>query len=353
MAIVWRPELNALTSPPSYRARVIPKDTLGYAALAERIVLKNPVCSEEQAEAVLRSRDEEINELLSEGYQVTLENAFTYHVTISGRLDGPDDPLSRDSTVNVQVCAARPFVEGLRQTVRLERQPSEQKVPVIAAVEDTVFGLNDVLNPNGVLRLSGTDLDFDPKADSGECVLEGTRDGRSVQTRFAMISNNLILVVPEIPVQPEPWNNEYRVSVAVRDSGHGSLRTGIYPRLLRTPLSIILGRDNGILSGAGVKPLVRATGGRLSGEIARVRIQAILSALDGHLRLNLLDMNEYGTVGDAIKVTGNGTYTLPGYSGSALAGLEVTVDDYAALVGKVREEYTGRMVDILDVSSRA
>ena len=52
-----------------------------------------------------------------------------------------------------------------------------------------------------------------------------------------------------------------------------------------------------------------------------------------------------------VRVTGNGAYTLAGYAGSDLTSLEVTVDNYAALVSKVREEYTGWLVDILDVSN--
>jgi hypothetical protein len=352
-SIQWHVEQNTLTNPPSYWARVIPKDSVGYAELAARIVQKNPVCSVEQAESVLRTRDAEIIEILLEGSQVSLENAFTYHVTITGRMDSPDDPLPPDSVVNVQVYAARPCVEVVRRLGKLERMPPKQKVPLITGAEDTVFGLKDVLNPDGVLRLTGNDLLFDPKAGSGECVIEGTRTGRAVQTRFAMLSNSRILVVPEIPAQTEPWNNEYQVSVSTRYTSHGSLRTGIYQRLLRTPLAVTLGNNNGILSGVEASPLVRVTGGQLNNGAtnARVRIQAALNAQDGKLRLNLLDTNEGGSAGNAVTVSGNGAYTLPGYVGSDLSSLEVTVAKYTALFTKIKEEYTGRMVDILDVST--
>jgi hypothetical protein len=349
----WRPEQNTLTTPISYWARVIPKDSLGYEKLAERIVQKNPVCSVEQAESVLRTRDEAIQELISEGYQVSLENAFTYHPTITARLAAPDDPLPPDATINVQIYAARSFVEVVRQTAKLERLPPEQKAPLIAGAEDTVLGLNDVLNPGGVLRLTGTELLFDPKTGSGECVLEGSRTGRTVQSRFALLSNALILLVPEIPAQTAPWNNEYRVSVSARYTAHGSLRTGTYQRLLRTPLAISLTAGGGILSGSETSPLVRVTGGQLTGASARVRIQAAINAQDGRLRLSLLDMSEGGAAGDAVRVTHDSAVTLPGYADSALASLAVTVDDLKALVKKVREEYTGRLVDILDVSSGA
>ena len=43
--------------------------------------------------------------------------------------------------------------------------------------------------------------------------------------------------------------------------------------------------------------------------------------------------------------------TTPPSFGSKLLSLEMTVDDYAALHSKIREEYTGRMVDILDLST--
>jgi hypothetical protein len=355
MAIQWRPELNALTTPPSYRVRIVPKDTIGYARLAERIVLKNPVCSAEQAESVLRTRDEEISGILLEGGQVTLENAFTYHLSVTARLDAPDDSLPPDAAVNVQIYAARPFVDAVRQAAKLERLPPDQKAPVIAGAEDTVLGLNDVLNPSGVLRLIGTDLLFDSKSGGGECVIEGTRSGRAAQSRFAMISNSMILVVPEIPAQPEPWNNEYRVQVSARYTANGSLRAGAYQRLLRTPLAVSLtGGTGGILSGSKANPLARVTGGQLNGSAStRVRIQAAINAQDGKLRLSLLDMSEGGAVGDAVQVAQNGAYTVPGYAGSALASLEVTVDNHASLAKKVKEEYTGRMVDILDVSSGA
>jgi len=204
-----------------------------------------------------------------------------------------------------------------------------------------------------MLRLTGTDLFFDPRTGNGECVLEGTRNGRTVQTRFAMTSNTQVLVVPQIPAQPDPWNNEYRVSVSTHYTAHGNLRTGTYPRLLRTPLAIDPAGNNGILSGSETSPLVRVTDGQLSEADARVRIQAVLNAQDGDLYLSLLDMNKGGVAGDAVRVTGNGTYTLPGYTGSALTSLEVTVDRYPLLEKKIREEYTGRMVDILDVSGGA
>jgi hypothetical protein len=48
-------------------------------------------------------------------------------------------------------------------------------------------------------------------------------------------------------------------------------------------------------------------------------------------------------------VPGNGDYTLPGFSGSAVSSLSVTVENHAGLTALIRSGYRGRMVDVLDM----
>ncbi len=349
-SILWRPELNALTTPRSYRARPVPRTVLGYDELAEKISDKNPIWTPGLVKSVLEAMSTEIREQLTEGNQVTLENAFTFQLSLAARLDTVDEPLPpAEEIIRVKVHASRPFIEDIQQEAELERLPPSEKQPVIAGAEDTSFRLNDVLNPEGVLRLSGTDLFFVPDQDGGECVLEGTRSGRQVQSRFAKIANSEVLLVPDIPDQPDPWNNEYRVSISTRYTVNGTLRTGTYNRPLRTPLEVMLGGGYGILSGDGANPLVIAGDGVMTAESTLVRIQALLDARAGDLRLSLLDMPAQGAVGAEVVVTGNGTYTLPGFAGSDLSGLEVTVNHYNRLEEMVRTGYAGRVVDILYV----
>ena len=81
-----------------------------------------------------------------------------------------------------------------------------------------------------------------------------------------------------------------------------------------------------------------------------MRIQAVLDARSGELRLNLLNMREDGEAGAEVRVSGDGSLTLPGFAGSPLTDLEVTVNDYAGLEDMIRTVYTGRVVDILDIS---
>jgi hypothetical protein len=45
----------------------------------------------------------------------------------------------------------------------------------------------------------------------------------------------------------------------------------------------------------------------------------------------------------------NGAYSLPGFAGSAVSSLNITVNDYTALWDMLRNDYSGRLVDVLDV----
>jgi hypothetical protein len=53
-----------------------------------------------------------------------------------------------------------------------------------------VLTLDDVLNPQGLLRLAGANLFFDPEDGVGQCLLEGTRSGCATQTRFGPVSDS-------------------------------------------------------------------------------------------------------------------------------------------------------------------
>ncbi|MGR0482326.1 MAG: hypothetical protein ACTFAL_13240 [Candidatus Electronema sp. V4] len=226
-----------------------------------------------------------------------------------------------------------------------------EKVPVISAAEDTVLGLDDVLHSGGALRLSGSDLSFTQGAADEGCVIEGTRSGRTAQSRFVSVSDTAITLLPDIPAQNEPWNNEYLLFIATHYTENGTLRTGIYRRKLRSPLLLTnFGHPNppdvGILTDKAASPYVSVTGGSLSAD-ETVRIQVILDLHAGSLAFNLLDMTEGGKAGAAVQVLANGAYVLSGFANSALSSLNITVNNFADLVKMIRSGYSGRLVDVL------
>ncbi len=215
--------------------------------------------------------------------------------------------------------------------------------------------MKDVLNPDGMLRLTGDDFQFDPVQGTGECVLAGTQSGRTAQSRFGKVENSEIILIPDIPAQAHPWNNEYTISVSTRYSKHGTLRTGTYEGMLRTPLTLTnMGHPNppevGILTGRESSPLVSVTGGSVSAD-ATLRIQAVIDARQDVLLFSLLDMSEDGMAGTAVTVSANGNVTLQGFSGSAVSSLDILVNDYAALKAMIRSSYNNRLVDVLKVET--
>uniref|UniRef100_UPI0040568AA9 hypothetical protein n=1 Tax=Candidatus Electronema sp. TaxID=2698783 RepID=UPI0040568AA9 len=350
--VQWRPEPNALTMPPSYSVRHIPRDTIGYDGIAERMVRNNPGLTKTQAEANLRAAMQAMLEELTEGNRVTLEDALTLTLSFTARLETPDSPLPPlDECLQVRAFASRPFVDAVRKNVQTERLPMSEKLPQINTAEDTVLKLADVLNADGALRLKGTDLFFDSELHGGECVIAGTRSGRRVQSKFISVTDSEVVVLPSVPNQPEQWQNEYTVSIATRYTEHGTLRTGAYRRRLRAPLAInglSFETGAGILSGSGNAPFARITDG-IAASSQMLRIQAALDIADGHIELTLLDMKEGGKAGQPVRVTENGSYALSSWDGAAVTNLAVTVEDFVGLADLIRNGYAGRLVDVLDV----
>lgn len=83
-------------------------------------------------------------------------------------------------------------------------------------MRDSLLDLKDVLNLEGALLLSGEHLAFDRETDTGECVLEGTENGRIVQTRLLRAEEEEVMLLPDIPAQARPRPGPGIMSIASR-----------------------------------------------------------------------------------------------------------------------------------------
>jgi hypothetical protein len=351
--VLWRVVPNALTTPRSYRVLITPRNSADTEDLAADIALHHPNFNKADILTILNAEDEAILNRLINGEQVTKTGNFSWFLSCTGRLNSPEDPLPPpDESLHINSRVNPHFLERLCRDARFERLPMQQKQPLVTTARDTVLDLVDVLNPQGLLQLTGENLYFDLKQETGNCVIAGTESGSTTQSRFGPISDSEIIVMPNIPAQSNPWNNEYTVSISTHYTEHGTLRTGTYGRMLRTPLAVTgisLGHENGILSGKEAVPNAVITGGTFTAD-ETLRIQVIQDLTGKRLLFSLLDMEEQGASGDVVAVTANGTYSLPGFAGSAVSSLEIRVDHYLALWSMIRNDYSGRLVDILDVS---
>ena len=350
--IQWRPEVNALTTPQSYRILFLPRNVVGKKEMAARMNKALPNYSEEEFRAFIDLHNQMIAESLSNGEQVTEENAFTYSLSFVGRLDDPNDPLPPlEECLQLRVYASQPMVDTVRKNGRAEGLPQEKKLPLISTALDTVLDLKEVLNPQGLLQLTGDDLYFDYKQGTGECVIAGTRNGRTVQTRFGKVEDSEIIIMPDIPEQDAPWNNEYTVSISTRYSEHGTLRTGIYSRMLRTPIlwdGLPHEGGTGVLTGNAEVPYVTIESGTISTSTS-LRIQVVYDQGGDRLLFNLIDLNKAGSSGAVLAVTGNGSITLQGFSTSPVSSMTLLVHEYAALKELIRNNYSSRLLDLVQI----
>ena len=348
-------EENALTVPRSYRIRFVPNNNVGTDEIAAAMCEIAPILTPDVARTAMSAYHQSIQQEMINGNHVAVDDSFIYTLSLSGRLDNPDDPLpSVAGSLHVRIQPTANFMKEIHHQARLERVGMTEKLPRIREIENTTLQLGNVLSSMDVMQLHGDNLDFDPRLGNGECVITGTRSGTAVQTQFGPISNTSIILIPTVPAQDDPWNNEYILSLSVRYTEHGTLRTAAYRRRLRSPLTVSdLGHPNppetGILTGKAAAPNVVVTGGTLTAD-ERLRIQVLQDLTGERLLFTLLAMQEGGAAGEEVVVKENGAYNLPGFNGSALSNLAITVNDYAALRDMIREDYGGRLVDVLDVT---
>jgi hypothetical protein len=352
MSIQWRPEVNSLTTPHSYRIQVVPRGTVGYNEMATDIAATNPNFTEEMIKSLGPLMMTWIQQRMINGYKVTFPEACSFYISMGGTLDSPDAQLPEsDEMVQANTRFSRPYMKEIRHQAKFERLPMTEKLPVITSTQDTKLKLADVLFADGVLKLTGSNMDFDESSPNCGCTIAGTRNGQQKQSTFASVSNSEILVVPDIPTQDAPWNNEYTVTVTTQYSEHGTLRSGTCRRKLRTPIAwdgLPHEGGTGVLTGSAEVPYVTIESGTLAAD-EMLRIQAMIDSRSGELFINLIDMEEGGKAGAAVLVPDSGDYVLPGFSGSGVSDVHITVHEQALLVELLRNSYSSRMVDIVDI----
>lgn len=350
--IQWRPEINALTVPQSYKMRFVPHSVIDTNALAAQIAATHPVYNQSLVKAMIEVIMQAIQQNLIDGNQIVLTEALSISLGFTAKLDSPESPLPKiEEMLNVQIRALASFVKEIQNKAQLERLPMTQKVPIINTTEDTSLKLKDVLHNEGIIQLTGTNLFFDKAPRDWQCLLEGTRNGSAVQTRLGPISATSLVFVPDIPLQDAPWNNEYTVSITTRYTENGTLRTGTYLRRLRTPIAwdgLPHEGGTGILTGSAVVPYVTIESGTVGAD-EMLRLQAVFDPRESQLRFSLLDMQEGGKVGVSVTVTANGNYTLSGFAGSSVSTMLLTVHSYSELIELVRHGYSGRLVEVVDI----
>ncbi|MDU9047627.1 MAG: hypothetical protein Q3M30_02175 [Candidatus Electrothrix sp. Rat3] len=106
------------------------------------------------------------------------------------------------------------------------------------------------------------------------------------------------------------------------------------------------------MSGRSLRRRIRRSDASRPGEESQGcwRIQADCNLQIDQLSFPLIALQNNGTSGGMVPVTGNGDYTLPGFADPAVTSLEIRMNNYDDLKAMVRNNYGGKLVDILDVT---
>ncbi|XCN72907.1 MAG: hypothetical protein Q3M24_21935 [Candidatus Electrothrix aestuarii] len=108
--IQWRPEVNVLTVPQSYKIRFVPRDSDGTDDLAVAMNEENSNYSVEDIKTMLALQERVVQKKLLSGDQVTIDGMLTIGFSFTGRLDSPDDPLPPvDECLHVNCGCSSPF----------------------------------------------------------------------------------------------------------------------------------------------------------------------------------------------------------------------------------------------------
>ncbi len=114
-SIQWRPEVNVLTVPQSWKIRFVPRDSDGTDDLAAAMAEENPNYTEDDAKTMLAVLRRVMQKKLLRGNQATIDGMISFGLSFTGRLESPDDPLPPvDECLHVSVPVLQPFLKEIR-----------------------------------------------------------------------------------------------------------------------------------------------------------------------------------------------------------------------------------------------
>jgi nucleoid DNA-binding protein len=329
MSVEYRTVPNALTSPPSYSCRVVPKSTLGYEEVSNQINIKNPTIPAQTAWTVLESLREVVKEQLADGNTVNLANFISFVVSLPVRLATANDPLPANPA-SVRMKTSVSFRDEVNIAATYSRLPAEVKSPTINSAYDAITRIDGFIREGYGFRMTGSNLGFDP-ADAEQGVFLLSPAGNYIpQPNVALNDPSSTIIIPVLDTQAAPGGSaavENLIEVRSKYTTNGQLRTGAYSKKLRS-LNVISDATSDQLFLVGQAALGPAKVKTYTGSQVDCRFIAQLKPT-GELVMSVGEVG--GNDGAQVTITANGDYSLPGLD----AAITVQVTDFDQLNANV------------------
>ena len=304
-------EENLLTNPHSYKCRVTPNDQLDYDAVAALINSANPTISQALAKVVLEQFAAVVMEQLLAGNWVVLTNFVSFMTSMPVSLANSSDPLP-SSVARLKVKTSRTFKDELIAQATYNRSGYPVKVPSISEAQDSFLGIPGFFENDKSFTASGRNIGFDPSY-SGVGLYVRNYDNTAV-TRQNVVNLNepsRIMVLANSPATD--GYPEMTLEARNKFTENGVIRTGVYSRKLRGPVTISDATLNLIFSSGSTSSLTTISA--YTGSDERVQINLSLTPTDElYMKLRTVSIytGAFGEWGTPVQVTGDGAYVLDG-----------------------------------------
>jgi hypothetical protein len=212
---------------PRYRAQVLKRGTLNLNDIIEAISQPGTGITPAETIGVITRLQEVITDSLLDGYTINLPFA-NFGIGIRGDFKSQEDVFCHKRHKVVPYAEAGQELIDAFQSVATHKKPYRIKTPVLIHIHDTSSDLfNSVLTPNGIAKVTGTNLKFDPNDEQQGIFLKGSNGTIRIHLVPSILQTELIFQVPEN--LPE---GEYHLEVKSIPLHAGEVRSGALNNLL-------------------------------------------------------------------------------------------------------------------------
>ena len=201
---------NKLTTPLSYAARVKMRGVLSRVQFAEQIAQRGQI-DVSQVYTVWNLQHRVLIENLLAGLSVEVDDLTTVSLSMTAKMDGPNEPLPADAQLNIILRPDRKLIDAVRMNASITRIEPTNLSPLIVGVSSPVGDLSALL-PNMVVQSDGYRQGFNAdRLDEGAFLVssDGTQQVRFLNY-LATGDRKLMMAVPANLATDTNWTLEVR-----------------------------------------------------------------------------------------------------------------------------------------------
>lgn len=185
----------------TFIANTVIRENVDLEDIIRRMVDRGTTLTEIDLAAVIRLFKNEILNCMAEGKGVNIDDFFTIRTTISGIFDDETDSYDKARhSLKANINVSSKFSQLLASRIIVEKVDTPERVPKIQKVYDQFTEtINEQLTVGNVVRLRGSNLFFDRKADDEGVFLVNKEATSSIKITYRdTISNKeLRFLVPQ------------------------------------------------------------------------------------------------------------------------------------------------------------